>query len=97
MPSIDVEDTSISVSITDEYAASTTLVSGAITIDGRTVDAYSEGMPIETGQKVIVVEVHGTQVVGQPVDEEIPSPDGGEGLARPIDSVVPDPFDDSTA
>jgi membrane-bound ClpP family serine protease len=78
-------------------AKSKMLPSGAITIEGRTIDAFSEGMPIEAGQKVMVIEVHGTQVVVQPVDDETPPIEGGDELSRPIDSVGPDPFGDSTA
>ena len=78
-------------------AKSKMLPSGAIIIEGRTIDAYSEGMPIEAGEKVMVIEVHGTRVVVQPVENEIPSVEGDNGLSQPIDSVGPDPFDDSTA
>ena len=78
-------------------AKSKMLPSGAIIIEGRTIDAYSEGLPIEAGQKVMVIEVHGTQVVVQPVEDESPSAEGGDELSRPIDSVGPDPFGDSTA
>ena len=78
-------------------AKSQMLPSGAITIEGRTIDAYSEGMPIEAGQKVIVIEVHGTRVVVQPLDDDAPPAEGSDGLSRPIDSVGPDPFGDSTA
>ena len=38
------------------------LPSGAVEIDGRTIDAVSDGMPIEPGQPVRVVDVHGTRV-----------------------------------
>ena len=78
-------------------AKSQMLPSGAITIEGRTIDAFSEGMPIEAGQKVIVIEVHGTRVVVQPVEDDAPPAEGGDELSRPIDSVGPDPFGDSTA
>jgi membrane-bound ClpP family serine protease len=78
-------------------AKSQMLPSGAITIEGRTIDAYSEGMPIEAGQSVEVIEVHGSQVVVRPVDEDAPPSEGSDGLARPIDSVGPDPFGDSPA
>ena len=78
-------------------AKSKMLPSGAITIEGRTIDAYSEGLPIEIGQKVMVIEVRGTQVVVQPVEDEPPPAEGGDELSRPIDSVGPDPFGDSTA
>ena len=78
-------------------AKSKMLPSGAITIEGQTIDAYSEGMPIEAGQKVLVIEVHGTRVVVQPVEDEAPPVEGNDELSRPIDSVGPDPFGDSTA
>ena len=39
------------------------LPSGAVVIEGRTVDAISEGMPIEAGQQVRVIEVKGGRVV----------------------------------
>ena len=78
-------------------AKSMMLPSGAITIQGKTVDAYSEGMPIEAGQRVVVTEVHGTQVVVQPAEDDSPPTDGSDELSRPIDSVGPDPFGDSSA
>ena len=78
-------------------AKSKMLPSGAITIEGRTIDAYSEGMPIEAGQKVMVIEVRGTRVVVQPAEDETPPAEGDDELSRPIDSVGPDPFGDSTA
>ena len=70
---------------------------GAITIEGRTIDAVSEGMPIEAGQMVRVIEVSGNRVVVRLVDEEIPSESAEDPLRRPIDSVAPDPFDEPEA
>ena len=67
---------------------------GAITIDGRTVDAVSEGMPIEAGQMVRVIEVRANRVIVRPVDQEIPSDSAEDPMRRPIDSVAPDPFDE---
>ncbi len=79
-------------------AKSKMLPSGAIVVDGRTIDAYSEGVAIEPGQRVIVMEVHGTNVMVRPQedDETPPSKESG-GLSQPIDSIAPDPFDDTTA
>lgn len=80
-------------------AKSQMLPSGVISIEGRTVDAFSEGMAIEVGQSVIVLEVHGTQVLVRPVDaDEMPSPpqQGADRLSQPIDSIVPDPFSETT-
>lgn len=74
------------------------LPSGAVEIDGRTIDAVSEGMAIETGQWVRVVEVRGTRVVVRPVDEaELPRPSSDDALSRPIEEMGLDPFDDPLA
>jgi hypothetical protein len=73
------------------------LPAGAIILDGRTVDAVSEGMPIEAGQMVRVVEVRANRVVVRPLDDEIPSASAEDPLRRPIDSVAPDPFHEPPA
>jgi len=73
------------------------LPAGAIIIDGRTVDAVSEGMPIEAGQMVRVVEVRANRVVVRLLDDEMPSASAEDPLRRPIDSVAPDPFDEPPA
>lgn len=79
-------------------ARSKMLPSGAILIDGRTIDAYTEGVPIEAGQRVIVLDVHGTNVLVRALeDDEIPPSEEQEGLSQPIDFIAPDPFNDSTA
>ena len=62
------------------------LPSGAIRIDGKTIDAVSRGMPIEAGQIVRVVEVRGNRVVVVPVRQDNLSQDGDD-LSRPIDSL----------
>jgi len=73
------------------------LPSGAITIDGRSVDAVSEGMALEAGQRVRVVEVRANRVVVRPMAEEDVRADNDDPLARPIDSIIPDPFGDRPA
>ena len=79
-------------------AKSKMLPSGAVTVEGHTIDAVSEGMPIEPGQRVKILEVRGNRVVVRPLDEdELPSEPGRDPLSRPIDSVGPDPFDESPA
>jgi membrane-bound serine protease (ClpP class) len=65
-----------------------------VTIDGRKVDAVSEGMPIEAGCRVRVLEVHGNRVVVRPVDEESGAEEESDPLSRPIDSLGSDPFED---
>ena len=67
---------------------------GVIAIDGRTVEAVSEGMAIEAGQPVRVIKVQANRVVVRPVKEETPSETAEDPLQRPIDSVLPDPFDE---
>jgi membrane-bound serine protease (ClpP class) len=78
-------------------AKSQMLPSGAITIDGRTIDAFSEGMPIDVGQRIVVISVRGTRVVVRPADEEPPLENEGDQLARPIDTISADPFEDPLA
>ncbi len=71
-------------------AKSKMLLSGVVTIDGRTIDAISESMPIEVGQPVRVVQVRANRVVVRPVDQEDepvgPPPD-------PLKQTYDDPFD----
>lgn len=65
------------------------LPSGAITIEDRTVDAVSEGMPIAAGALVRVIEVRANRVVVRPLEDEEPDGSAEDALRRPID----DPFD----
>ncbi len=51
-------------------AKSKMLPSGAIQIDGKTIDAISQGVAIEPGQAIIVVEVKGNRVMVRLADEE---------------------------
>ncbi len=79
-------------------ARSKMLPSGAILVDGRTIDAYTEGVPIEPGQRVVVLDVQGTNVLVRPLeDDEAPPSEEESGLSQPIDSIAPDPFNDPTA
>jgi membrane-bound serine protease (ClpP class) len=66
------------------------LPGGAITIDGRTVDAVSEGMPIQAGRQVRVIEVRANRVVVRPIEDQTPSESAQDPLLRPVD----DPFDE---
>lgn len=79
------------------HAKSKMLPSGAVVIDGHTIDAMSEGVPIEVGKRVRVIAVRANRVVVRPVDEEVPDETAENPLARPIDSISPDPFGDSPA
>jgi membrane-bound ClpP family serine protease len=78
-------------------AESRMLPSGAVLIDGRTIDAVSDGMPIEPGQPVRVVDVHGTRVTVRQVTEEAaaaaPPTSRDDVMAQTIDQLGLDPFD----
>jgi membrane-bound ClpP family serine protease len=76
-------------------AKSKMLPSGAVEIDGRVVDAVSQGFAVEPGQPVRVIEVRGTMVVVLPIDE-LPANerDPNDVLAQPIESLGIDPFED---
>ncbi|HZZ28715.1 MAG TPA: NfeD family protein [Pirellulales bacterium] len=81
-------------------AKSKMLPSGAVTVDGQTIDAMSEGQPIEPGQAVRVIEVRGTMVVVRPIDPasagDVRGKDAEQAddiLSRPIDTLGLDPFD----
>jgi membrane-bound serine protease (ClpP class) len=67
-------------------AKSKLLLSGVVTIAGRTLDAESESMPVEEGQLVRVIQVRGNCLVVRPVEEESPRAD-------PLQQTYDDPFD----
>ncbi len=69
------------------------LPSGAITIGGRTVDAISEGMPIEPGQAVRVIEVRANHLIVRPTDQHESPPAAEDPLSKSYD----DPFDESAS
>jgi len=76
-------------------AKSKMLPSGAVVVDGRTIDAVSEGLAIDAGQPIQVVAVHGVEVIVRPVDEQAfreASRPADDVLSQPIESVIPDPF-----
>ncbi len=72
------------------------LPSGAVVVDGQTIDAVSEGVPIESGQLVRVIAVRGSMVVVRPVEETAASAEAkpDDVLSRPIDTLGLDPFED---
>lgn len=78
-------------------AKSLMLPSGPVAIQGRTVDAVSEGMAIEAGQWVRVIEVRGTRVVVRPSEEGPPPAGPDDTLSQPIDVLGLNPFDDPLA
>jgi membrane-bound serine protease (ClpP class) len=69
-------------------AKSLMLPSGAVLIDGELVDAVSQGIAIDPGQAVVVVEVRANRVMVRPatrqeVESTAPQPD--DVLSRPIE------------
>ena len=75
-------------------AKSLMLPSGAVEIDGMTLDALSEGLPIEAGQRVRVIEVRANRIVVRPVDKDDTPTDPGDILSQPLESLGLDPFDE---
>jgi membrane-bound serine protease (ClpP class) len=69
-------------------AKSKLLLSGVISIDGRTIDAVSESQPIEPGQAVRVIQVRGHGVVVRPIEDEPEATPPVDPLQRTYD----DPF-----
>jgi membrane-bound ClpP family serine protease len=65
------------------------LLSGIVVVDGRHMDAVSEGMPIEVGQTVRIVQVKGNRVVVRVVEKEETSSTPPDPLQRTYD----DPFE----
>lgn len=61
--------------------------SGAVLVDGQTVDALSDGISIEPGQAIEVVEVRGNRVLVRPADENAPIVASDDVLSRPIESL----------
>lgn len=83
-------------------AKSPMLPSGAIVVEGRVINAVSEGLPIEAGADVRVIEVRGARVVVRPLEAgESPAPakpqQADDLLSRPIDSLGLDFPDDPLA
>jgi membrane-bound serine protease (ClpP class) len=78
------------------FAKTKMLPSGAIVVAGRTYDAVSEGVAIEQGQAVKVVQVRANRVVVRPTSGMPTAPsEASQAPSQPIETIVPDPFDDS--
>jgi membrane-bound ClpP family serine protease len=73
------------------------LPSGAVEVEGNTIDAVSDGLAIDPGQPVRVVEVHGTRVVVRLITEQAaaarPPAKGDDVLSQPIEQLGLDPFE----
>ena len=78
-------------------AKSDMLPGGTISVDGSTYEAVSEGMPIDKGQAVEVVDVQNNRLVIRRSEEQ-PAPEKQDDvLSQPIDTVGLDPFEDPLA
>jgi membrane-bound ClpP family serine protease len=79
-------------------ASTLMLPSGVIAIEGHSVDAVSEGPPIEPGTRVRVIDVHGNRVLVRPVAPDEPEATAQmDVLSQPIESLGLDPFDEPLA
>lgn len=76
-------------------AKSVMLPSGAVVVEGQTIDALSEGSPIEAGQSVKVIEVRGNRVVVRATEEAPTS--NNDILSQPIESLGLDSLEDPLA
>lgn len=70
------------------------LTAGTICVEGRTLDAVSEGMPIESGQEVVISLIEGNRIIVRPL---LPSEDNeaeaGNILSQPLDLLGLDELD----
>jgi membrane-bound serine protease (ClpP class) len=83
-------------------AKSPMLPSGMILVEGRVINAVSEGQPIEAGANVRVIEVRGSRVVVRPLEEGEPAApvqpqQSDDLLSRPIESLGIDYSDEPLA
>ncbi|RIK74964.1 MAG: hypothetical protein DCC68_22125 [Planctomycetota bacterium] len=72
------------------YAKSMMLPSGAVVVEGRTVNAVSEGMAIDAGEAVKVIEVRGNRIVVRKVEiaeQKQPQRREDDLLSRPIEEL----------
>lgn len=77
-------------------AKSLMLPSGAIEVDGHTIDALTEGTPIEAGQRVRVIAVRGNRALVRVADDAAPA-ETDDVLSRPIDFLGLESLDDPLA
>ena len=81
-------------------ARSLMLPAGSIRVDGRTYDAVSDGVTIESGQTIEIILVEGNHIVVRPLDESPPAepnPEGDDLLSQSLDSLGLDELEDPLA
>jgi len=69
-------------------AKSLMLPSGAIEVDGITLDAVSDGSAIERGMAVKIIQVHGNRVVVSPTEELPESDEEDENEDDPLNRSI---------
>lgn len=78
-------------------AKSKMLPSGSVQIDGKYIDAISQGMAIDIGQAVVVAEVRANRVVVRPADEDEARQlvkDPRDVFSTPIEELGMESFDE---
>jgi membrane-bound serine protease (ClpP class) len=81
-------------------AQSLMLPSGAVLIDGKLIDAVSQGIAIDPGQPVVVVEVKGNRVMVRPAgasEAQAAAFEPDDVLSRPIEDFGFDSLEDPLA
>lgn len=74
--------------------------SGAVLVDGKRIDAISQGTAVQQGSAIVVVEVKGNRVVIRPADEEEARQAAvvsNDLLAKPIEELGLESLDDPLA
>lgn len=81
-------------------AKSLMLPSGAVLIDGKMIDAVSQGIAIDPGQPVVVVEVRANRVMVRPAgaaEAQAAAFENDDVLSRPIEDFGFDSLEDPLA
>jgi membrane-bound ClpP family serine protease len=75
------------------------LPAGAIEIDGQTIDALTQGQPVDQGRMVKVVEVKANRVVVRPLEdgENLSERDPNDVLSQPLESLGLDALEEPFA
>jgi len=65
------------------------LPAGSILVEGQTLDAVSNGMPIEAGDVIEIIQIEGNHIVVQPADEISANKKGPQEdiLSQPIETL----------
>jgi membrane-bound serine protease (ClpP class) len=76
-------------------AKSQMLPSGIVVVDDHNFDAVSEGLPIEEGQWIRVIEVRGNRLIVEGIPDPKTTASGEDPLAQPVDweSLPGNPLD----